>query len=165
MKSVSILVVPLGLVMLIACILAQNVSSTVDRSAYTQMEDEVEALLKSPDYTIKDPYVSIGPAFVKIEYVNNGILQVSLDKDLNYVINQYIAIINRFPEITGPLMIERVGGAFASNEIFEYQCEREWVDAMNVTDIKSIDELRFKVRLTEETKPMTQEEIKRYNKI
>jgi hypothetical protein len=165
MKSVNILAVAFGLVMLIVCILAQNTSSTVDRSAYTQMEDEVETLLKSPDYTIKDPYVSIGPAFVKIEYVNNGILQVSLDKDLNYVIDQYIAIVNRFPEITGPLMIERIGGAFASNEIFEYQCKREWVDAMNAVDIKSIDELRYKVRLTEETKPMTQEEIRTYNKI
>jgi hypothetical protein len=134
----------------------------MDRSAYTQMENEVKALLKSPNYSILDPHVSIGPSCVIINYDNNGILQVSLDRDLNYVIDQYVSIVKRFPEITGPLMIERSGGAFGQNEFFEYRCKREWVDSTNTTDINSIDDLRLEVRLTEKTKPMTEAETRRY---
>jgi hypothetical protein len=150
------------LLLLAMCFIALNVSATVDRSAYDQMENDVEALLKNPNYSIADPYVSIGPSFVQIGYDNNGILQVHLDADLNYVIDQYIAIVKRFPEITGPLYVERAGGAFGLNEFFEYECKREWVDATDITDIKSMDELRVKVRLTEETKPMTKKETKKY---
>jgi hypothetical protein len=126
------------------------------------MEDTVEAQLKSPDYTIADPQVSIGPALVSIKYDNNGILQISLDADLNYVIDQYIIIVERFPEITGPLFITRYGGAFSANKIFKYRCEREWIDTTNATDVKYMDKLRLNVRVTEKTTPMTAEETQRY---
>lgn len=152
----------MGLLVFIMSAILLDASAIVDRSAYDQMEDAVEAQLKSPDYTIADPRVSIGPAFVSIKYNNNGILQVSVDADLNYAIDQYIIIVKRFPEITGPLFIKRYGGALAANKIFEYRCEREWIDSTNATDVKSMDGLRSNVRLTEKTTPMTAAETQRY---